>query len=325
MLEILSILPTLTLRKAVNLLQNRLAYAISLISKRPIVWGAPSFLSLEPTNICTLQCPECPSGNGSLKREKGFLSVSMAKEVIKQQASHLSYLQLFLQGEPFLHPGLTEVIACANRANIYTSISTNAQHLSTQSTKQLLDAGLHKIIISMDGFTQDTYARYRVGGDVNKVKKVLEDLAKYKRERKSKLPFIELQCLVFRHNEHEIENLQDYAKQLPVNKFTLKKAQLYNAQSKTIWLPANKKFSRYTEQGYSKARNRACHRLWTTMVITWDGKLIPCCFDKDANYAMADVGETPTQTAWRNRQFQQFRHRVLHNRKEIPMCNNCDQ
>ncbi len=325
MSEILSILPTITLRKAINLLQNRLAYALSLLIKRPIIWGGPSFLSLEPTSICNLRCPECPSGNGSLTRKKGFLSVSLAREVIEQQAQHLSYLQLYLQGEPFLHPELPEIIEIANQSNLYTSISTNAQHLSTDNIKQLLDAGLHKIIISMDGFTQDTYGKYRVGGDVNKVKKVLEDLAKFKKQRKSRLPFIELQCLVFKHNEHEIEALKDYAKQQSVNKFTLKRAQIYHAQRKTSWLPVNTKFSRYNEQGNAKTKSQACSRLWTTLVITWEGTVIPCCFDKDAHYAVSNLSNTPIIEAWKNQSFNQLRLRVLHNRQDIPMCANCDQ
>ncbi|MGM0551485.1 MAG: radical SAM/SPASM domain-containing protein [Bacteroidota bacterium] len=325
MLECFSIIGTLTWQKTANLLQNRLAFLCSRLLKRPIVWGAPSFLSLEPTNQCQLQCPECPSGNGTLEREKGYVSTTLAKELLKEQASHLSYLQLFLQGEPLLHPQLPEIIAYANRLNIFTSVSTNAQLLTTDMIQKLLDAGLHKIIISLDGFTQATYAHYRKGGDVELVKTALETMVTLRNTRGNKIPFIEVQCLVFRHNQHEIKKLQTFAKAIKVDKFTLKKAQLYQPEKKTNWLPSQRKYARYTQQGVSLAGKSACSRLWTTMVVTWDGRVVPCCYDKDAHFAIASVHALNTKQIWQHKDFNQFRMKLLRNRRGIPMCRNCDQ
>lgn len=326
--EFLGIVPTLTFRKVINLLKNYLSYLLSRISKRPIVWGLPSFLSLEPTNYCNLRCPECPSGNGQLSRARGYISTDLSDKILKTTSKHLSYLQLFLQGEPFMHSGIATITRQATQRGIYTCLSTNAHHLTQGNVEKIMDAGFHKIIISLDGLTQQTYEAYRKGGDLSKVLSGLENLLFAKTQKHSAYPFIEVQFLVFSHNEHEMALMKDFANRQGIDKLSFKKAQIYDATKKRALIPKNKRFARYDKQTGNLLRKPtskgACSRLWTTLVVTWEGTMIPCCYDKNATWGIKKNREF-SLSKWKSQHFTHFREVLLRNRTAIEMCNNCPE
>jgi len=173
----------------------------------------PSFLSIEPTNHCNLKCPACPSGSGLLNRTKGYIDLEMVKDIIDNQKKHLLNIIFHFQGEPLLHKDLSKMIAYAHQNNIYTMFSTNAQTLEN-NIEEIAKSGLDKIIISLDGLVQETYNKYRVNGQIDKVYRSLEKLSNIPR---SKRPEIELQFLVFSHNEHEISQLNKIKKQYSID------------------------------------------------------------------------------------------------------------
>jgi radical SAM protein with 4Fe4S-binding SPASM domain len=65
--------------------------------------------------------------------------------------------------------------------------------------------------------------------------------------------------------------------------------------------------------------------MWSGSVVTWDGKVIPCCFDKDAQHRLGDVKEIPFKKAWRSEAYHKFRSSILKSRKEIDICKNCSE
>ena len=68
-----------------------------------------------------------------------------------------------------------------------------------------------------------------------------------------------------------------------------------------------------------------CWRMWSSCVITWDGKVVPCCFDKDATHQLGDIAETPLQQVWNSNGYDGFRKALLTNRQEIDICQNCTE
>ena len=79
------------------------------------------------------------------------------------------YLIFYFQGEPYLNPDFLDMVKYASGKKIYTATSTNAHYLNDANARRTIESGLDRLIISIDGTTQETYQQYRVGGHLNKV------------------------------------------------------------------------------------------------------------------------------------------------------------
>ncbi|MDD3876478.1 MAG: radical SAM/SPASM domain-containing protein [Bacteroidales bacterium] len=323
------IIKSLTIARLSNYLKLVLSYFVSVIFRKNLLRGLPFSLSLEPTSYCNLNCPHCPTGNGSLKRDQGSLSMEHFKKVIDENENNLMYLILYFQGEPFLNHDIHKMISYARSKNIYVLTSTNAHHINPEMAKALVESGLNKIIISLDGMTDESYSAYRINGHLEKVKASLENLLQARKTANSSIPFIEVQFLVLKTNEHEIEKVSNYCKELNVDKLSLKSAQIYDFENDTRFIPKNKKFSRYIYvdkkiQKARKSQNR-CFKMWTSAAVTWDGILAPCCFDKDATFNMGNVFVSEFKHVWESEKYQVLRTQLLKKRSSIDMCNNCSE
>ena len=177
-------LKTLTFKKIVNYLILKISYFLSVLSHKPVVFGYPAVATVEPTNLCNLRCIECPAGTGSMTRSKGNLDISLFRSFIDDLSPCLSYLMLYFQGEPLLHPQLTELIQYASHKKVYTSVSTNGHHLNRENVMRIIESGLNRIIISLDGTDQESYQQYRSGGDFKKVLHGIVNLVQIKKEIK---------------------------------------------------------------------------------------------------------------------------------------------
>ncbi|HAN19237.1 MAG: hypothetical protein A2X13_09450 [Bacteroidetes bacterium GWC2_33_15] len=313
--------------KLVNAVKLITSYWISVVFKRVFVWGYPYAISIEPSNICNLSCSECPAGNKSLSRKSGLLDYQLFKKIIDQTRKYAIYLNLYLQGEPFLNPLLFKMIKYADENNIYTSTSTNGHFIDNESAKKIINSGLKKIIVSVDGTMQETYQIYRQRGNLNQVLSGIRLLAELKKEFKSKTPEIEIQFIVFKHNQHQVNEIQQIGKDVGANTVVLKSAQILNPNINFKLIPSIQKFARYRKKntGYkikSNLRNR-CFRLWQTLVITLEGIVIPCCFDKNADYKSGDIKDLTLPAIWKSKNFNTFRKKVLASRKKVSICCNC--
>ncbi|RYY69770.1 MAG: radical SAM protein, partial [Chitinophagaceae bacterium] len=145
------------------------SYYVSIFRKKPVQWGLPVSISFEPTTSCNLRCPECPSGLRAFTRPTGMLQKDFFKETIDDIHRDLLYLIFYFQGEPYLNPGFLEMVRYAADKKIYTATSTNAHYLTDENARKTVESGLDRLIISIDGTTQETYKQYRVGGNIDKV------------------------------------------------------------------------------------------------------------------------------------------------------------
>src|SRR5436190_7909022 len=91
------------------------------------------------------------------------------KRMIDELASNLLYLVFYFQGEPYLNPEFLDMVEYASSKKIYTATSTNAHFLNDENARRTVESGLDRLIISIDGVTQEVYEKYRVGGSVEKV------------------------------------------------------------------------------------------------------------------------------------------------------------
>lgn len=290
----------------------------------------PLNVSIEPTTNCNLGCPECPSGLKSFTRPTGNLELEFYKKTVDELADKLIYLYFYFQGEPYLHPKFLELVKYASKKKIYTVTSTNAHFLTERKAKETVQSGLDRILISIDGTNQETYEQYRVGGSLEKVIEGTKNLVKAKRELKSKTPHIVFQFLVVKPNEHQIEDVKRLAKEIGVDEVKLKTAQVYDFENGNELIPTIDQYSRYQKQanGQYRIKNELlnhCWKLWHSTVVTWDGKVVPCCFDKDAQHQLGDLHTKSFAEIWQSNLYQSFRSRILKSRREIDICTNCSE
>jgi radical SAM protein with 4Fe4S-binding SPASM domain len=283
----------------------------------------PVSLSIELTNFCNLHCPECPSGSGALTRKRGFMEQELFKKIVEESGSCLFNINLYFQGESMLHPQLFDFLEKIRGFN--SVISTNGHFLTHENSENLVRSGLKKLIISLDGMDQETYSSYRKNGSLSIVKEGIKKVAEAKKRFRSKIR-LEIQLLVNQINEQQIPEVRKFAAGVNAS-LKLKSMQVINSENIGNWIPSIAEYRRYRKiNGEWKIKSSMpdrCRRLWFNPVITWDGKVVPCCFDKNACHVMGDLNAESFRKIWHGQKYNLFRKRLLSNRKDIEICTNC--
>lgn len=290
----------------------------------------PLFLGVEPTTACNLRCPHCISGLRAFSRPTGTLDPALLEKVLAELHPYLWGVLFYFQGEPTLHPHLGRLIRTATQYRLLTSLSTNAHLLTEEKCTEMLLAGLTHIRISIDGMTQESYARYRVGGSLAVVQEGVRRLLALRKAYRSPFPLVELQLIAFRHNYEEVAAFRAWSREVGADAAHVKTAQLLNPTPEAFqaWIPPQA--SRYEKAPNSEIRLKGripnrCWRLWRAAEITWDGQLLPCCFDKNAEYAFGSLQENNFQSLWHSPKAERFRKAVFRRRQSVDICRNCSE
>ncbi|HTL81140.1 MAG TPA: radical SAM/SPASM domain-containing protein, partial [Bacteroidia bacterium] len=315
----ISILKNLTFRRITNAVKVYSSYYWSKWNRKPAQWGMPIAVSIEPTTSCNLRCPECPSGLRKFSRPTGMLDPEFFRSTVDKMQSHLLYLNFYFQGEPYLHPTFTELVKYASSKKIFTSTSTNAHFLDKETAKKTVESGLDRLIISIDGTTQETYSSYRIGGKLHKVLEGTKNILAAKKELRSKTPHVVFQFLVVKPNEHQVKEVKILAEKMGVDEVLIKTAQVYEYENGNELIPDEAEFSRYRKRADGKweIKNNLedhCWRMWHSCVITWDGGVVPCCFDKDGAHRLGSVKNFSMKQIWFSEPYKNFRASVMKGR-----------
>lgn len=329
--DVVNLLSKLTVKRVWNGVKVLSSFYLTRLLNRPVQWGLPVSISFEPTTSCNLRCPECPSGLRSFSRPTGMLENDFFRKTIEDIHTHLLYLIFYFQGEPYLNPAFLDMVKYASSKKIYTATSTNAHYLTDENARKTVESGLDRLIISIDGTSQEVYKQYRVGGNLDKVMEGAANIIKWRKKLNSKTPFVFFQFLVVKHNEHQIEEIKRIAKEIGVDEVRFKTAQVYDYENDPNGLiPTIDKYSRYKKKAdgtfvpKNKMANR-CWKLWHANVITWDGLVVPCCFDKDALHQLGNLKNQNMSEIWQNDNYKQFRAELLKSRRNIDICSNCSE
>lgn len=320
----------ITLRRAWNAVRVLASYWLTRVVGQPVQWGLPISISIEPTTACNLRCPECPSGLRAFSRPTGKLRTDFFRRLVDELSQHTYSLNFYFQGEPYLHPEFLQMVRYAHERGLFTTTSTNGHFLDAEKARHTVEAGLDRLIVSVDGITQETYERYRVGGQLERVVQGIREVAGWKRRLRSRRPHLIVQFLVFRHNEDQVSHIKRLAREWGADEVRLKSAQIYDYAQGNPLIPQQSRYARYRQQldGTWAPRHallNRCWRLWRACVITWDGVVVPCCFDKDAQYRLGDLTTEAFQDIWRGSAYKHFRQRILRGRREIDICSNCSE
>ncbi len=315
----------LKIQRVINYIKIHTGYYLSKCLKKPVVWGEPFSLSLETAAICNLRCPECAIGCHKTQRLNKYMDLSLFDSLVQQYRKSAFYCNLYFQGEPFLNPELSKMIKTCKENHYYTVISTNGHFLNEENCLKIIDAGLDKLIVSLDGTDQQTYQTYRKGGNFHHVTKGIQLLSKIKEQLGSNHPYVVIQFLVSKANEHQIQEIKKLSKNLGANKLEHKSMQIYSEEGMENFSTNLKKYNRYAEKisrNGKKITKKGCFRLWSHAVFTSEGRLVACCYDKRPDHASGyfEPGKTDL---WRSKGMDDLRYRLLNDKNLPKICLNC--
>ena len=339
----------LTRSRFINALRCYASYALNRLGSARFVRHTPLFVSVEPSAVCQLHCPACPVGLAfGNKCAEVYMSMDLWERVLAQIKDSAFVVQFYFQGEPLLNKDLPLMIREAHEAGLYTIVSTNAQAMTPDLAKALVAAGLDRIIISMDGLTQESYSAYRVGGSLDQCKAALRWLQEAKSvcQSEGRSVFcqrsglsggagltieggagltIELQVLRLKSNEHEWRAFRKEYKALGADRLVFKTAQLYDYRHGHPLMPTEPRYRRYEqhEDGlwYRKTLSKGCFRVWSGVVIAANGDVLPCCYDKDHAHAYGNLRTASLRELFTGPKAQAFRAQALLQNPKI--CQEC--
>ena len=294
------------------------------LEKKIICDSLPYHYVIEPTNVCNLKCPLCPTGLDAGGRKKGKMELENFFATIDKIKDHA--IELFFQnwGESTLLKHLPEMIKYASDKKIYTILSSNFSTVYKEGyIENLMESGLGLLHIDIDGTTQSVYEKYRRRGNLGLVLKNLKNAIDIKNKKKLTTPTIETTMLVMSHNEHQKEDFVKLSKKLKVDKYNLGKIQV-NPNTSSSWLPKDNEFIYKTYQ--DKNRNTQCKWPWSGMVINWDGGISPCCIVDDSEIDFGNFFESSVKDIWNNDYFQSARMTFSDEKltiKQETICNIC--
>jgi radical SAM protein with 4Fe4S-binding SPASM domain len=328
--DILRVLRKMSIRRLWNYSLVLASYYLTKWLRKPIQWGLPVTISFEPTTACNLHCPECPSGLRTFTREIGNLKADFFRKTIDELHHQLMFLIFYFQGEPYINPKFLEMVTYAHQKGIYTITSTNGHFLNDENCRKTIESGLDRLIISVDGTTQEVYEQYRIGGNLENVLQGARNMVKWKQKMDSNYPHLIFQFLVVKPNEHQIPEIYKLAKEIGIDEVKLKTAQVYDYENGNPLIPTLGEYARYEQKkdgtwGVKHALVNHCWKLWHSCVITWNGLVVPCCFDKDAEHRLGDLRQTSFAELWQGADYQGFRTSILKGRDQIDICTNCTE
>lgn len=322
-----------TARKLYNLLKlewNRNRRCIKVL-------GRPYILFLDACNLCNLRCPLCPTGLNDLGRPQSMLCFEDFRRYFDPFAPYLFELYLHNWGESLLNPEVFSMVTYAQKRNVGTNLSSNFVHIDAAGIDRILESGLEYLVISLDGTSPATYAKYRIRGDFERVVENMKALLNRRRERRAKWPIVEWQFIVMKHNQHEIPTAKKMAKSIGVDllrfipvgmPFDMKN----RAEVAAKWFPDTMDGGRRVPDPQifgQSLRKGPCFYLYRAMVVNADGGISPCClvYRQKHDFATLPKGMFDPLIIWNNEHFSSARSLFSPQRngnRKTTVCNTCD-
>lgn len=291
----------------------------------------PSSIIIEPTNICNLACPVCPTFL-EMDRPKGFMSYETFKFIIDDIKGKIRNISMNFSGEPTLNRALWRFVTYAQKNDVKVLVSTNSMRLAKQKD-EILESGLDRIIVCLDGATKEVHEIYRRGSDFGEICRGIAMLCREKRVQGLEVPLIGLQFVVMAHNEQQVSEIIELGKELGVDALYLKSMSL-GSSVKTAeeqlelarkWLPGDERFNRYDIVG-STIRIKKVPEIcpWhKSGVIFWNGDVGICCYDFRGLHVFGNVLKDGGFTRlYKTPDWKKVQKKVMN--KEFDLCRRCN-
>lgn len=298
----------------------------------------PYLLIIDPCNFCNLRCPLCPTGINDLGREQSMMSLEHFKHYIDPHVPYLFEAYLHNWGESLLNKDLFHMVEYAQSKNVGTNLSSNLVIATSDHLDQMIDSGLEYLVVSLDGTSQEAYAKYRIRGEYDRVFENMSELIRRRNARGRKTPVVEWQFIVMKTNEHEISQAEMLARKVGVDLLRFIPVGMpfefrNRAEVAEQWFPKTvqgRKHGAQTEQQFGQAdKPSPCFYLFRSMVVNADGGVSPCCvvYKQNRDFAQLDGKPIDIDKLWNNDKFLSarslFSAETVEKRKPT-VCDACD-
>ena len=300
------------------------------------LWSYPHELFLDPCTMCNLRCPFCVTGNHSSKLTRQILELDDFERIFERlPLKHLEVISLFNWGEPLLNPHIATFIRRFHAAGKVVGLHTNfsAKLYSDAFLEELVKSGLEGLQVSADGATQESYAKYRVGGDLERVLQNMRRLAQAKERLGQTNPIVHYKLMLHRYNEHEVDAARLLAADVGAE-FRVVEHFWFPPSAAEEWQPESMKLKHgqtipvRAEQGPGNPIHTACHQMWDTLVVSADGNVYPCCVVSDPEHAVGNILTESFADIWNNDKMRYLRRYVVDEDAPPPpfpnMCTTCE-
>lgn len=312
----------MTLRQALKkVLGLKLAwhYLYFMGRRRKLIKSLPSVpckLKLELTNACNLRCIMCP--NSQAKRKQGIMSWELFERIILEAKQiNIPHLGMYSTGESMVHPRFCEMVAYAKKHGFFVTVCTNAQLLTEDFSRKLIDAGLDAMRYSIEGMDKTRYESIRRRGKFEKLLSNIESFKRLRDERKGPTR-IWIDSVYFGEGFEEAKRFCEVFTPYTDGIFFYPVCNMAGSNFLEDANP-NKGMDRS-----KKIKPSPCINLWAVMSITWNGKATLCNYDFEAETAIGDLETSTIEQLWHSERLNHFRQLHLSGRQdEMPLCGGC--
>lgn len=295
-------------------------------------YSKPFDATFEMSSRCNLRCVFCNTGglrDSFSHVQRGNMAFDTFKVGVDKLLPQLEHLTLYAWGEPFLNADLFRCIHYAHVNHVTTQLSTNMNLYTEALGRRLVEAGLDNLVVSCDGLTQETYERYRVGGRLPNVVEGVDNLVGLRRSRRSAAPRIEMQFIVFRHNEHEMEEYKRYWLGKGVDTVSFIRMSFLSGKGEEVarangFVPENPDFQPLRPYGSVQR----CWFLYGHVTINYNGDWYTCCYPcGQTSYRIANIAEDEFWSVWNGDYYRYcrglFRNRAPGSDGYETICHDC--
>jgi len=308
---------------------NLLAAGLNLLYRRSRPWAWPIHLKVELVNYCNLRCPVCPTGTGALRRPRQAMDLELLARLMEEVGPYLLRISLFVWGEPLLHPQFAEAVRIVRQYDVVPVISTNGQNLSDERVlDDLIREPPQYLTVAIDGLTDETHSRYRVGVRLEPALRGVRRLARMRRERRQELPLLHMRFIAMRHNERQLPQVVPFAAEhrfdmVSVGALTVR--DLDRSQYRRR-VPQAKRFRayEYADGRRLKRDDFVCQQAFLFPAVFADGTVVACDDDFNGTHPYGRFGvDGSFADIWFGRRAAAVRRTIRTAREEFRFCRNC--
>jgi len=250
-----------------------------------------------------------------MTREVGFMDLDLFRSAVDQVCDYSSSIRLHNMGESLFHKRIDELIAYARLRGLHTVLSTNASALTIRAGQRILEAGLDRLLISFDGANKSTYEYFRQGARYDKVLEKVEAFLALKRERKSARPHVTMSLINMPMTRGEMKDFErQWADRVDAIRF----------KPPRNWDGSSKRINSLVHLTDRRQNLGPCSWLWSSLVVLWDGRVVPCCMDYDGKAVLGNIKDKPLSEIFNDRPIQELRRLHLEGRvSESRLCRGC--
>jgi radical SAM protein with 4Fe4S-binding SPASM domain len=284
--------------------------------KKTLLPFYPDRLYVEATNRCNLSCPMCPTGIKLMKRSPGIMDPALFRKIMDEIGPHVKTVVMHIWGEPLLDPNIFDKISYAKNFPVTTELSTNVTLLSAKKASRLLASGLDVLYLCVDGARKETYENLRRGAYFEKTTENIERLLRMKKEKGLKKPFVNLQIVDMDLTRDQVDEFERTWLDRGADAVNIKPLDTWGGQIQQINnLESNKRSI--------PVKRYHCPNLWYHAHIYWDGTLVCCDRDFNAEFNLGNV-KNGVMKVWNGARMQELRRKHIDGLLEdVASCSKC--